>query len=135
LTYFARGNLPEALQLTQEHIAHALKLNFISEANRGRRNLGTILVYQDRIEESIAELTAGNIYFQKRGSRYGYQLDFLWLARCYQAQGDIERAKSEAYRVLAWCEEQKPMVLHQLTLRCLADFLPWKSRNPCLSRV
>jgi tetratricopeptide (TPR) repeat protein len=132
LTYFARGNLPEALQLTEEHIAHARRLNFISEANRGRRNLGTILVYLGRIEESIAELTVGNIYFQKRGSRYGYQLDFLWLARCYQAQGDTQRAISETYKVLAWCDEHKPMVLHQLTLRCLADFLPLEEQEPLL---
>lgn len=132
LTYFARGNLPDALRLTEEHIAHAQALNFITEANRGRRNLGTVLVYLDRTAEAVDELTAMNNYFKERGSRYGFLLDFLWLALCYKAQGDEEKGKAEALKVFDWCQKNDAPVLHQLALRCLAYFLPLKEQAPLL---
>lgn len=124
LVHFARGQLEEALRQTQEHIQHALKINFISEYNRGRRNLGTILIYFGRIPEAIRELDACHAYYEKRGSRDGYALDVVWLARCEYLLGDPEKARQMAAEVLEESIQRGSVVLEQVTLRCLADFLP-----------
>ena len=132
LINFARGDLQRAMTLYGEHVAHARRLNFVSEAARGERNIPKIHFYQGRIEEALAALQASIPYFEKRGSRYSYYLNFLWMARCYKAQGRHELARSEVERVMAWCQIDKPIVMVQLTMRCLADFLPREEQEPLL---
>ena len=83
LVHFARGHLQTALDITREHIAHAGKLGFVSEYNRRRRNLGTILYYFGEYNQALEELNSNQDYYEQRGSREGYTLDFVWSACCY----------------------------------------------------
>lgn len=132
LTYFARGQLEDALHLTKEHIDHAARINFVSEMNRGHRNLGTILYYLGRIEEAVSELKLGKTYFEKRGSRYGYQLDYLYLALCSRALGKPDEGRAEVSKVLDWAKQNNATVLLQLTQRCLALFVPPEEQEAIL---
>lgn len=133
LTYFARGNLAKALNLVLEHIDHSKRLNFITELNRGKRNLPKILFYQGQIEPALEELKASIPYFEKRGSRYSYYLNYLWMGQCYKALGRLDIALSDGQMVNQWCQDNnKPPVFYQLVLRCLADFLPLEEQEPLL---
>lgn len=132
LINFARGELERALSFYEEHVAHARRLNFVSEVARGERNIPKIHFYQGRVELALAALEASIPYFEKRGSRYSYYLNFLWMARCYKAMGRHELARSEVERVMAWCQIDKPIIMVQLTLRCLADLLPMDEQEPLL---
>lgn len=132
LINFARGELERALSFYEEHVAHARRLNFVSEVARGERNIPKIHFYQGRIEMALAALEASIPYFEKRGSRYSYYLNFLWMARCHKAQGLHDLARTEVERVMAWCQIDKPIIMVQLTLRCLADLLPMDEQEPLL---
>jgi tetratricopeptide (TPR) repeat protein len=134
LVYFARGDLESALRLTEEHIALAEKINFIHEYHRGRRNLGTILYYFGEYERSIAETNASHAYYETRGSRDAYELDNLWLALCHYALGESQQAQRMAEETLARARTLQSRVLEQLTLRCLAQFLPPAARAAPLLR-
>ena len=134
LVHFARGELEDALRQTEEHIRHSLNINFISEYNRGRRNLGTILIYFGRIAEAIRELNACHAYYEKRGSRDGYALDVVWLARCEYLLGEREKARQMAAAILKESIQRGSVLLEQVTLRCLADFLPPGERKVLLER-
>jgi tetratricopeptide (TPR) repeat protein len=134
LVYFARGELDAALNLTQEHIALAQKINFVHEYHRGRRNLGTILYYFGEYERSIAETTASHAYYRNRGSRDAYGLDVLWLALCYHESGEPEKALDMAQETLTMAKALASRVLEQVTLRCLAAFLPREEREAPLLR-
>lgn len=124
LVHFARGSLDEALRLTRQHITHAQKINFISEGQRGRRNLGTILYYFGEYQQAIEDLTSSNVYYENHGSRDGYGLDFLWLALCHHALGDHDKALDMAKGMIAWCQQMDTQLLLQLNLRCLAFLSP-----------
>jgi len=132
LINFARGELDQAMRLYEEHVAHARRLKFSSEMARGERNIPKIHFYKGRVEEALAALKASIPYFEKRGSRYSYYLNFLWMARCYKAQGRHDFARAEVERVMAWCQIDRPIVMVQLTLRCLADYLPLEEQEPLL---
>ncbi len=134
LVYFARGDLDAALKLTQEHIALSQRINFIHEYNRGRRNLGTILYYFGEYERSIEETTASHKYYETRGSRDAYGLDNLWLALCFNALGELDRALKMAVETLSWAKAHQSRVLEQVTLRCMAEFLPQEDRETPLQR-
>lgn len=134
LVYFARGELDDALSLTQEHIDLAQRIHFVHEYYRGRRNLGTLYYYLGEYERSMAETSAGHEYYETRGSRDAYGLDILWLALCQFKLGKPDRALSLAYETLEWGKALKSRVLEQLTLRCLAEFLPREEREAPLLR-
>ncbi len=72
---FARGQLQAALDQTRLHIAHAEKIGFIAEYNRGLRNLGIILVYFQDYEQALEVLKSNEEYFEQRGLREGYMID------------------------------------------------------------
>ncbi len=120
LVYFARGDLEPALRLNQEHIELAERIHFIHEVYRGRRNLGEVLYYFGEYERAIAETNAAHAYYEKRGSRDGYGQDLLWLALCYHALGQPEKAQALAHQILDWSREMNLPILEQLSLRCLA---------------
>ncbi|NLG98422.1 MAG: tetratricopeptide repeat protein [Chloroflexi bacterium] len=134
LIYFARGDLEPALRLTEEHIALADRINFVYEYHRGRRNLGTVLYYFGEYERSIEETTVSHKFYETCGSRDAYALDDLWLALCYHALGEPERALALARKTLEQAGVLKSRVLEQITLRCLAFFLPVEEREPLLLR-
>ncbi|MCD4671998.1 MAG: hypothetical protein K8R77_04975 [Anaerolineaceae bacterium] len=134
LVHFARGHLQAALDTTREHIAHAEKLGFISEHNRGRRNLGTILYYFEEYEQALTELNSNNDYYQQRGSREGYSLDFVWRACCYYRMGEKERALEDIRKAVKWSVENTSPVLEAVARRSLAFFLPREEKLPHLQR-
>jgi tetratricopeptide (TPR) repeat protein len=124
LVHFARGHLQAALNTTREHIAHAGKLGFVSEHNRGRRNLGTILYYFGKYEKALEELCSNQDYYEQRGSREGYTLDFVWSACCHYQMGQKEKALADIRQVLEWSVKNSSSVLEAVTRRSLAYFLP-----------
>jgi tetratricopeptide (TPR) repeat protein len=128
LVYFAQGELDLALQLTREHIDHAQKLNFISEYNRGLRNLGTVLYYFGEYQQAIDALQTCHVYYEKRGSRNAYWLDLVWLALCRHSQGEQDKALAMMNEALEWSIKLESEVLEQLTLRGLAMLLPADQR-------
>ncbi len=134
LVYFSRGDLEPALSLTQEHIDLAQRINFVHEYHRGRRNLGELLYYFGEYDRSIAETEAAHQYYEKRGSRDDYGQDVLWLAMCYEAGGQHEKAVQLAREMLDWGIELKTHVLEQLALRCLAELQPLEDREDLLLR-
>jgi tetratricopeptide (TPR) repeat protein len=132
LVYFARGEVDLALQLTNEHIEHAQKLNFISEYQRGLRNLGTVLYYFDKHEQSIEALETCHAYYTDRGSRSAYWLDLVWMALGHNALGEQEKAFGMIHEALDWSIKLESEVLEQLTLRALAELLPIEQRREVL---
>ncbi len=124
LVQFVRGDLEAALSLTQEHIDLAERINFVHEYYRGRRNLGEILYHFGKYDLSIAETEAAHAYYERRGSREAYGQDVLWLALCYHAKGERERALAAVQQTLESGRQLKSRVLEQLALRCLAEITP-----------
>lgn len=134
LVYFAKGDLDAALRLTEEHIALAERINFVYECYRGRRNLGTILYYFGEYERSIEETTVSHRYYETRGSRDAYALDDVYLALCYHALGETERAAALGQAALEQAQALKSRVLEQMVHRSLAFLLPVEAREPLLLR-
>lgn len=134
LVHFARGNLQAALDWTQEHIAHAQKIGFISEYNRGRRNLGTMLYYFGEYEQALQKLNVAPDYYEHRGSRDGFGVDVIWNACCFYQMGQKERALADMRKIVDWSVEMASPVLEAVSRRSLAYFLPPEEKLPQLER-
>jgi tetratricopeptide (TPR) repeat protein len=134
LLYFARGQLQAALDQTRLHIAHAEKIGFIAEYNRGLRNLGIILVYFQDYEQALEVLKSNEEYFEQRGLREGYMIDFVWRAYCYDQMGQKDRALLNTRKVVDWSVENEMVMMEAVSRRSLAFLLPREEKLPHLQR-
>jgi tetratricopeptide (TPR) repeat protein len=134
LVHFARGHLQKAMDTIREHIAHAKKIGFVSEHNRGRRNLGLILYYFGEYEQALEELGSNQDYYEQRGLREGYIVDFVWSACCYYQMGQKEKALENIRDVVNWCMDHNSPMLEAVSRRSLAYFLPLEEKLPQLER-
>lgn len=134
LVHFARGHLQKALDTTREHIAHAKKIGFVSEYNRGQRNLGLVLYCLGEYEQALVKLNSNQEYYERRGLREGYVIDFVWSACCYYQLGQTERAIADIRKVVEWTMENDLPVMESVVRRSLAYFLPLEEKLPQLER-
>ena len=135
LVYFARGQLQPAREWTEQHIQHAQKINFISEYNRGCRNLGTLLYYFGEYSRAVAELKTAHAYYKERGSRDAYGLDTVWMALCEYQTGSAAAAITMVEEVLAWSRANQAVVLEGCALRALAYCSPREARAALLQQA
>ncbi|MDX9864358.1 MAG: tetratricopeptide repeat protein [Anaerolineaceae bacterium] len=134
LVHFARGHLQKALDTIHEHMAHAKKIGFVSEYNRGQRNLGLVLYYFGKYEQALVELNSNQKYYERRGLREGYIIDFVWQACCYYQLGQTERAITNIRRIVEWTIENNLPIMESVVRRSLAYFLPLEEKLPHLER-
>lgn len=135
LTYCARGYLDDAIRLTDEQIALAERLNFVTEIHRGQWNRG-IMRFCQGFYADIKEIYDSSLTYYERGAnRETYFAHFIWLAFYYQKMGDSEQALRLAREALRAGEERGFPLLEQISLRCLASIAPPEEREALLRRA